>query len=28
MIPQPLRQRITELHAELGYPPPEPNSSA
>jgi hypothetical protein len=24
MIPEPLRQRITELHAELGYPPPEP----
>jgi hypothetical protein len=24
MIPQPLRQRITELHAQLGYPPPEP----
>ena len=24
MIPQPLRQRITQLHAELGYPPPEP----
>jgi len=23
MIPQPLRQRITHLHAELGYPPPE-----
>lgn len=23
MIPQPLRQRITQLHAELGYPPPE-----
>jgi hypothetical protein len=24
MIPQPLRQRITQLHAELGYPPPAP----
>ena len=24
MIPQPLRQRIAELHAELGYPPTEP----
>jgi hypothetical protein len=24
MIPQPLRQRIAQLHAELGYPPPEP----
>ena len=24
MIPQPLRQRITQLHAELSYPPPEP----
>jgi hypothetical protein len=23
MIPQPLRQHITSLHAELGYPPPE-----
>jgi hypothetical protein len=23
MIPQPLRERITDLHAELGYPPPE-----
>ncbi len=23
MIPAPLRQRISRLHAELGYPPPE-----
>src|SRR5215472_8199334 len=23
LIPQPLRERITHLHAELGYPPPE-----
>ena len=23
MIPQSLRERITHLHAELGYPPPE-----
>ena len=23
MIPDPLRQRITRLHAELGYAPPE-----
>jgi len=23
MIPPPLRERITHLNAELGYPPPE-----